>query len=60
MQKPIENNEILGKKIERFIKDWSQYNKREKVVVLKNNVIEDFQKETENNLKEKALISKKK
>ena len=50
LQKPIENNEILGKKIERFIKDWSQYNKREKVVVLKNNVIEDFQKETENNL----------
>jgi len=50
LQKPIESNEILGKKIERFIKDWSQYNKREKVMVLKNNVIEDFQKETENNL----------
>ena len=49
LQKPIESNEILGKKIERFIKDWSQYNKREKVMVLKNNVIEDFQKETENN-----------
>ena len=50
LQKPIESNEILGKKIERFIKDWANYNKREKVMVLKNNVIEDFQKETESNL----------
>ena len=50
LQKPIESNEILGKKIERFIKDWTNYNKREKVMVLKNNVIEDFQKETETNL----------
>ena len=50
LQKPIESNEILGKKIERFIKDWTNYNKREKVMVLKNNVIEDFQKETETNI----------
>ena len=38
------------KKIEVFIKEWAQYNKREKVVALKNNVIEEFKKETENNL----------
>ena len=50
LQKPIESNELLGKKIDRFIKEWTQYNKREKVIVLKNNVIEEFQKETENNL----------
>ena len=50
LQKPIENNAILGKKIERFIKDWAKYNKREKVIALKNNVIEDFQKEAESNL----------
>ena len=40
LQKPIESNELLGKKIDRFIKEWTQYNKREKVIVLKNNVIE--------------------
>ena len=51
LQNPIEKNEFLGKKIDSFIKDWTQYNKREKVIALKNNVIEDFQKETENNLR---------
>ena len=50
LQSPIEKNEILSKKIEIFIKEWSQYNKREKVVALKNNVIEEFRKEIENNL----------
>ena len=50
LQSPIEKNEILSKKIEVFIKEWAQYNKREKVVALKNNVIEEFKKETENNL----------
>ena len=50
LQSPIEKNEILSKKIEVFFKEWSQYNKREKVVTLKNNVIENFKKETENNL----------
>ena len=50
LQSPIEKNEILSKKIEIFIKEWAQYNKREKVVALKNNVIEEFKKETENNL----------
>ena len=47
---PIENNEALGNKIERFIKDWTKFNKREKVTVLKNNVIQDFEKDSENNL----------
>jgi len=50
LQSPIEKNEILSKKIDIFIKEWSQYNKREKVVALKNHVIDDFQKEIENNL----------
>ena len=44
LQSPIEKNEILSKKIEVFIKEWAQYNKREKVVALKNNVIEEFKK----------------
>ena len=42
---PIDNNERLGNKIERFIKDWAKFNKREKVSVLKNK-----------NLKQKAKI----
>jgi len=50
LQSPIEKNEILSKKIDIFIKEWSQYNKREKVVALKNHVIDDFQKEIEINL----------
>ena len=50
LKSPIENNELLAKKIERFFKDWTQYNKREKIVALKNNIIEDFKKETENNI----------
>ena len=47
---PIENNERLGNKIDRFIKDWAKFNKREKVNVLKNNIIADFEKESENNI----------
>ena len=50
LQNPIEKNEFLGKKIESFIKEWTQFNKREKVMALKHNIIEDFQKEVENNL----------
>ena len=47
---PIENNERLANQIERFIKDWAKFNKREKVQVLKNNVILEFEKESENNI----------
>ena len=47
---PIENNERLGSKIDRFIKDWAKFNKREKVSVLKNNVISDFERDSENNI----------
>ena len=47
---PIESNERLALKIERFIKDWAKFNKREKVSVLKNNVISDYQKESESNI----------
>ena len=41
-----EKNEILSKKIEIFIKEWAQYNKREKVNLLKNNIISDLEKFT--------------
>ena len=47
---PIENNERLGKKIEIFNTDWEKYNKREKVNLLKNNIISDLEKESENNI----------
>ena len=47
---PIENNERLGNKIERFIKDWAKFNKREKVTVLKNNVISEFDIESTSNI----------
>jgi len=47
---PIENNERLGNKIERFIKDWAKFNKREKVTVLKNNVIQEFDDESSSNI----------
>ena len=47
---PIDNNERLGNKIERFIKDWAKFNKREKVSVLKNNVISEFETESQNNI----------
>ena len=47
---PIEKNERLANQIERFIKDWARFNKREKVAALKSNVIIDYEKESENNI----------
>ena len=47
---PIENNERLANQIDRFIKDWTKFNKREKVQALKNNVITEFEKESEMNI----------
>ena len=47
---PIEENSRLEKKMQKFLYDWSTFNKREKVIALKNNTIKNLENEVNNNL----------
>ena len=47
---PIEENSRLEKKMQKFLYDWSTFNKREKVIALKNNTIKNLENEINNNL----------